>query len=118
MMARSLGCEIFDDIVKQVKHNKTKDVFELATESGRTFGARKVLLCTGASTALEDVLPCGLQLDMNLRTQEVVLVELSENDRNLLHDMPSMSFHEGERDLGRDCYVLPPIQYPDGKKLM
>ena len=112
-IARCQGCEILDDVVKQVIHCQ-EDFLELITDGKKTIRAKKVLLCAGATIAFGDLLPCGSQLDLKLKTQQVVLMELSEADKERLRGMPALSVHE-ERDFGRDCYILPPIQYPDGK---
>ncbi|XP_022106208.1 probable sarcosine oxidase [Acanthaster planci] len=115
MLAHRQGCKIVDDIVNRLSCHDSQHSFDLITEGGKIIHAKKVLLCAGASLALEDFLPGGLQLDLALKTQLVVLMEIAQKDRDRLLDMPSLHVHEGEKDLGLDCYILPPIQYPDGQ---
>ena len=86
---------------------------ELSTERGETIRAEKVLLCTGASTSFKHLLPPGLHMDTTVVREPVVMLELGQTERERLRDMPCL-YVEDDQDSGRNCYLLPPIKYPDG----
>ncbi|XP_033634425.1 uncharacterized protein LOC117295782 [Asterias rubens] len=113
-IARSRGCEVVNDVVNHVIDHEDEDIIEIVTDSNRVIKARRVLLCTGAYTAVGGLLPRGQVLDLKLTKQQVVFIEVSEKDRKKLSGMPVIILHE-DRDYGRDGYILPPIQYTNGK---
>lgn len=84
---------------------------EIKTASGRTVQAEKALVATGGFANIHDVLPRGL--DITVRGRTIVLAEVSDDVRQRLATMPSLIIG-GTAPLD-DPYILPPIQYPDGK---
>lgn len=84
---------------------------ELTTSSGKTVYAERALVATGAFANLHDLLPRPLDITVGGRT--VVLAEVSEALLPRLGTMPSLIL-EGTAPVA-DPYILPPIQYPDGR---
>ncbi|XP_038070802.1 uncharacterized protein LOC119739800 isoform X1 [Patiria miniata] len=110
------GCDIFDDVVESVgesgSHTHGEPVMRVLTKNGRHLLAKKVLLCTGAFTQLKDLLPPSTELDFGIDGTFTVRLEVGEDDLEKISSMPTMtSFTDPEWN----CYMLPPIKYPDGK---
>lgn len=84
---------------------------EVTTASGQTLWAAKALVATGAFANVHDVLP--RKLDIVVRGRTIVLAEVDEGRRERLRGMPSLLVG-GTAPLD-DPYILPPIQYPDGR---
>jgi sarcosine oxidase len=84
---------------------------DIKTSSGLTVQAEKVLVATGGFANIHDVLP--RKLDITVRGRTIVLAEASDDVRQRLATMPSLIIG-GTAPLD-DPYILPPIQYPDGK---
>ncbi|XP_054756176.2 uncharacterized protein LOC129262148 [Lytechinus pictus] len=111
-IASSLGCDVIHEVVTTVSEVTSQDgdtVMRVLSESGRVIFARRVLLCTGAFTNFHSILPKDRKLDFNMCKTFVVKAELSEQDAMKMSAMPSMLLDN------KNCYVLPPIKYPDGK---
>lgn len=83
----------------------------LTTASGREVRAERALVATGAFANAHDVLPRKLALTVRGRT--IVLAEIPDALLGSLRAMPSL-IADGTEPLA-DPYVLPPIQYPDGR---
>eukprot|EP00057_Strongylocentrotus_purpuratus_P015937 XP_011670411.1 PREDICTED: uncharacterized protein LOC100891756 [Strongylocentrotus purpuratus] len=83
-------------------------VVKVLSENGREIFAKRVLLCTGAFTNFHSILPGDRKIDFIMCKTFVVKVELSEQDAIKMLDMPSILLDN------KNCYVLPPIKYPDG----
>ncbi|ELU07078.1 hypothetical protein CAPTEDRAFT_141039 [Capitella teleta] len=120
-IASANGCEIVDGIVKSIKEEDCNDAnvvlrMELLS-GGEVFRARKVLLCTGAFTGCNQLLPKELQPEVSMVTQSVVFAELDDLERKRFVGMPTMVNVESDSTVyqKKSCYVLPPIKYPDGK---
>lgn len=80
---------------------------QVRTESG-VVKADRVLIAAGGYTAA--LSPVPLPLTVYART--VALFEISEGEAARLTGLPSMIYlYEN----GEDCYMLPPIRYPDGR---
>lgn len=84
---------------------------EVTTATGRTVRAEKALVATGAFANVHVVLP--RKLDMIVRGRTILLAEVDEARRERLRGMPSLIVG-GTAPLD-DPYILPPIQYPDGR---
>ncbi|XP_070543574.1 N-methyl-L-tryptophan oxidase-like isoform X2 [Ptychodera flava] len=115
--AQQQGCQVIDDVVDQVTETTQSDAskcLKVTTSKGQVIFAKKVLLATGAFTGFRDLLPPGKVLDTTLLTQTVAFAEISDNDAERLKDMPSAVWKYTNGDK-YDCYILPPIKYPDGK---
>lgn len=104
------GAEHFDDIVTQIT---SKDGYtELTTRNNKTFKARKVLITTGAYANSPSILP--KPLDIRVKTESLILAEISQNEFARLGDFPTLSY-EYETDKLNTIYMPPPLLYPDGK---
>jgi len=114
-LARRHGAEYVDAAVAEIKSSPTDDGrFLITTEEGETVVAENVLVAAGCYTSLMPLLP--EEVVISLTGAQAMLVELSAETAHALRDMPSM-IYEGEAE--EDCvYLLPPIQYPDGKWLL
>ncbi|MGJ8584826.1 MAG: NAD(P)/FAD-dependent oxidoreductase [Marinosulfonomonas sp.] len=91
------------------KITEAADHVSVQSADGTTYRADKAIVAAGAFANM--LLPQEIALNINPRT--VVLFELDTSEVTRLADMPSM-IHEPEND-GDGPYLLPPIQYPDGK---
>ena len=128
--AQMQGCHIVSDVVQVIiaipshhlqmsstttpPHTQTCKMLELRTESGEIFHARRVLLCTGAFTHFGSLLPEGVEIDLRLAPNQTLRLEMSGEDEARLRNMPTVC--SMTRDSGKaDCYICPPVVYPDGK---
>lgn len=79
--------------------------------------AKSVLVTTGAFTNYNNILPFGCKLDLSVFTEPNLMFEVSKEDIQQLHDMPTTVIVD-PNDTGNEnksSYLLPPIEYPDGK---
>lgn len=76
------GCDVIRDIVKTLNKTVTDTgtVMKLITDRGTTYTAKRVLLATGAFTALRQLLGPDMQPDVRLMPLSVAKVEVSEED--------------------------------------
>jgi sarcosine oxidase len=109
MVAHQQGADIISATVQKV--HPVNDHVEVHTDAGNIYRAARVLVATGGFTNTKQLLPRRLQLDVYART--IVLMELGPDDVSRLRGMPSVIYKP--RDPDYSCYILPPIQYPDGK---
>jgi sarcosine oxidase len=91
--------------------HQSADSVEVRTDAGQLYRAEKVLLATGGFSNAKHLLPRPLDITVHART--IVLMELNPADVARLRGMPSLIYKP--RDPAGYCYILPPIQYPDGK---
>ena len=84
---------------------------EVTTASGRTLRAERALVATGGFANAHAVLSRPLAITVHGRT--IVLAEVPEERLRRLQAMPGV-IPGRVAGLG-DLYVLPPIQYPDGR---
>ncbi|GAA6180015.1 FAD-binding oxidoreductase [Shimia sp. NS0008-38b] len=78
---------------------------------GQHVAADKVVVACGAFSKVEELLPEPLPLKVYARTTALLEIDAAETAR--LKDMPSVVYYSP--DGKGDCYVLPPVSYPDGK---
>ena len=110
------GCHIFNAIVNEITESRQRSgakILELITEDGRIIQARKVLLCTGGFTLTKPLLSTYLLPDLRLVPTQTLRLELSSHDMKRVEGIPMMSSGIGGNSLA-DCYVCPPVVYPDG----
>ena len=110
------GCHIFNAVVNEITERRQRSgakILELITEDGRIIQARKVLLCTGGFTLTKPLLPPYLLPDLRLVPTQTLRLELSSHDMKRVEGIPMMSSGIGGNSLA-DCYVCPPVVYPDG----
>ncbi|XP_052796004.1 N-methyl-L-tryptophan oxidase-like [Mya arenaria] len=125
--AKKQGCRIIHDVVEKVSRvvKNGEYVMRVETNGGTVVESRKVLLAAGAYTDFRQLLP-GFRLNQLLCPLTVALAEISEQDAAILRSMPSVIYKgDGHPELHPDFprlpdgqvsyYMLPPIQYPDGK---
>jgi len=74
--------------------------------------AKKVLVCAGAFTNFNHLLPKKLAL--TLKTETILLAEVSAEDALRLKTIPTISYSIDHPDLA-DIYLTPPVVYEDGK---
>lgn len=114
-----VAAEIAAGIAQGVTLKRDEVVQVLDGESGVTVhcaggdllhGDRVVVAC-GAFSKASGLLPEPVPLKVYART--VAFVEIDETEADRLRDMPSVVYFF-PNDAG-DCYILPPVRYPDGK---
>ncbi|MCZ6876020.1 MAG: FAD-dependent oxidoreductase [bacterium] len=107
-VAQQQGASLIPETVKALR--QTYDDIEVHTDEGHIYRAENVLLATGGFSNAKALLPRPLALSVYART--IVLMELDAAEVERLRYMPSIIYKP--RDLASRCYILPPIQYPDG----
>ena len=103
------GTQVIPAIVQRVQ--QVDGQVEVHTEAGDTYRAERVLVATGGFSNTKQLLPRRLETAVYART--IVLCELDNAKVARLQGMPSI-IHKPQEASER-CYILPPIQYPDGK---
>ncbi|GBN25845.1 hypothetical protein AVEN_58858-1 [Araneus ventricosus] len=114
-MARLQGCEIIEDIVREVK-DLHEGVHQVITEKNGIIRAKRVLICAGAFTNYIRLQPVG-RVKMVINKETVAMLRLSEKEAEILRTMPAMTYLKRRDDLPillNGVYILPPMQYPDG----
>lgn len=91
--------------------DRRKGFIELKGSTGQIYQARKVLLTTGAFTNM--LLAQPLKLIPKART--ILLAELPPAEIERLRDLPTLIYENLSEPILPHLYLLPPIQYPDGK---
>ncbi|XP_072166878.1 monomeric sarcosine oxidase-like [Diadema setosum] len=113
------GCDVITDVVNEVREVFDKReggrYMQVVTSGGRKIRARRVLLCTGAFTNFGRLLPRGVEVDITLVTERVVLLEVSNVDIARLEGIPCTVREFDDMQDQRNIYFFPPIRYPDGK---
>jgi glycine/D-amino acid oxidase-like deaminating enzyme len=78
------GCHVIRDTVSDVVEERDGNgevlMMRATTEGGLTIRARKVLLATGAFTDFRRLLPPGVNLRLQRRTQSVLFAQLTPTD--------------------------------------
>ncbi|MEZ4634047.1 MAG: FAD-dependent oxidoreductase [Caldilineaceae bacterium] len=90
------------------------DAMAVTTDGGRTVLARKVLVAAGSFANNHNLL-LGRRLSMTVKKRTVTLAEVDEAERARLATMPTVITPVLGIDNLPSIYVLPPVQYPDGK---
>lgn len=88
------------------------DYVNIKTLEGNQYQAKKIIIATGAFTNDYDLLPHKLPL--RVKTETIILAEIEEKEVARLAGMPTV-IYEIESPHLQDIYLLPPIQYPDGR---
>jgi len=99
--------------IREPVHTVTVDAdgVTIATASGRIVLAERALVATGGFANVHAVLPRSVNIVVKGRT--IVLAEVTEDVLERLRAMPSLIV-DGTAPLD-DPYILPPIQYPNGR---
>jgi sarcosine oxidase len=85
---------------------------QITTLSGRVFQTRKVLIAAGAFSNCWRLLP--RQLKLRIKSETILLAEVTAQEAARLHGMPAVGYAINSPVLD-DIYLLPPLQYPDGR---
>ena len=109
-IAVARGAEIVDDTVVDVR--RSNGAFEVRSRSGRVDRAATVLAAAGGFTNLHDLLP--QPVDLELKTEVIVLGEVSDDDAGRLAGVPTVTY-EVHDDAIDGIYMTPPARYPDGR---
>ncbi len=78
---------------------------------GEVLQGDKVVVACGAFSKAPGLLPEPVPLKVYART--IAFVEIDEAEADRLRDMPSVVYFFPNG--AGDCYILPPVRYPDGK---
>lgn len=120
LIATANGCRVVEDIAKEI-HRKG-DHFEVTLANcNRQIRAKRIILCPGAFISHNKLLPPGITLDLQFRSVVVCRIKCDAAIRQKLASMPCVSFASARNfgsyrgDEGLSFYMMPPIQYPDGK---
>jgi len=81
--------------------------------TGETVDAGHVVIATGGYARTDRLLPA--RPDMNVMARTVLLAETAPDDVARLAEMPTLISMPEDGRMDEDLYLLPPIQYPDGK---
>ncbi|MEX0172848.1 NAD(P)/FAD-dependent oxidoreductase [Streptomyces sp. LMG1-1-1.1] len=112
-LATAAGARLLRGTVASVR----RDGLWRVSGDGFSVGAEKVLVAAGALINHNDALPPGLRLDLQVFTEPNLLFEVDGTQRERLRELPTVVTID-PTDSGDDnmsAYLLPPIQYPDGK---
>lgn len=108
-IAQTQGTTVLAETVRSVRPEAAGMTVE--TLDGSCYRAEQVLIAAGGFSNVHQLLPHPLPLTVYART--VLLAELDPADLEWLKGMPSV-IHKPD-DPADNCYILPPIRYPDGK---
>ncbi|XP_063883722.1 N-methyl-L-tryptophan oxidase-like isoform X3 [Scylla paramamosain] len=116
--AQLAGTHLLKEIVMTVRPSETMmHRWEVVTESGTVLQCQQVLVATGGYAALKPLfqhVKPGFVPKLELRTQTVAFLQISEEEAHRLWRMPCMVIRHPFKNLDGG-YVVPPIKYPDGK---
>lgn len=109
IVGQQAGLEVWSEPVTSVSLMGSR--VNLTTSTGRICTCDQVLFAMGAYSLFDPPVPLYEELTVFART--VVRVELDDNQLKELGQIPSMIVR-GATDI-QNCYVVPPVKYPDGK---
>ncbi len=99
-----------NEVAVKIKHEK--NIFSITTNENKIYYSHKVLLCPGAFINFFDLIE--RKLDLDLKSETIVLAELSNAEAGRLSKLPSL-LYEIETDAFKNIYLVKPLKYPDGK---
>ena len=105
------GGVIVSDLVVELRESGS--ALEINTENA-TYRTEKALLATGAFSWYGGLLPRRINLSVGSHT--VLLVELDADQGQSFKDMPPIIYKPC--DPQKHCFILPPIEYPDGRSYL
>jgi len=109
-IAEQQGSTIFRQTVHDIQKNA--DFFTITTNQTRHIQAKNIVICAGAFTNCHNLLP--KKLDLKVKTETIILAEISKEEARRLENMPTVIYQIDSAEIN-DIYLLPPIQYPDGR---
>ena len=91
---------------------------EIPADNGDTYRARHVLVAAGAFTNFNRLL--AEPIDLSLKTEWILLGEISARDADKLGETPTVKFLLGPEEQSsaafvEGLYMVPPVRYPDGR---
>ena len=106
--------------VTQVSKNKHSNLWQLSVlknDKTELVYANKLLIAAGAFINHNQILPIKSKLELYSFTEPNLLFEVGEDEVKRLHKMPTIITVDPEDNGNQNTsiYLLPPIQYPDGK---
>ena len=110
-LSKNAGATIIDDTVVAISQ-EDDGTLKISLASDREVVAHKALVTAGAFSNFHNLL--AKKLDIKIRAEAVVLAEISVETAEKLRTMPSIVWAV-ERGVCGGIYIVPPVQYPDGK---
>ncbi len=108
-VAKSNGVTTINEVAVSLK--KAGGVFTIVTNKGTTIHAGQVIIATGSYQNFSGLLEQPVA--MRSKTESVILIEWDTKDPNT-SKIPSILYELVHPEI-EAIYVLPPVQYPDGK---
>jgi glycine/D-amino acid oxidase-like deaminating enzyme len=106
--AENKGATVIRDIVDSV--TRYADHIDIQTRKGETVQAQKILITAGGYSNLL----LEKKVDLWTRTHTILLAEVLADEIARLHTMPALITTFDHPDV-QSLYMLPPVDYPDGK---
>lgn len=103
----------YKEIVATSVH-KIGDMFQIKLADDTIINSKKIVLACGSFINFFDF-PLQNPLHLDLIGHSVMKFEVSEEDYQLTKDFPSMNYRHDPNNGDIYLYILPPIQYPNGK---
>lgn len=119
-IAQKNGSTLYRGTIANIQKDIKSNSWQLQVMQGDdtlSVGAKKILITTGAFTNYNNVLPPDCNLDISVFTEPNLMFEVNKEDIKKLHNMPAIVIVD-PNDVGNEnlsSYLLPPIEYPDGK---
>ncbi|MFI0796862.1 NAD(P)/FAD-dependent oxidoreductase [Micromonospora rubida] len=122
-IAEAAGARLLRAAVTAVEKDERSGLWHLKVQADgqtRQIRAEKVLIATGAFTNENNVLPAGHRLALHAFTEPNLLFEVADGQLDQMRHLPTVVTVDPEDtgDENMSLYLLPPIQYPDGKWYM
>ena len=111
-IAKQHGAEVISE--EAVSAESGAGGVEVRTSGGGVYTADRILVAAGGFTRDSGLVP--RTLDVDVLAVNVVYIELTESEAGDLSDLPSMIYMTGRPN--DSCYIVPPVQYRDGKYRM
>ncbi|CAB4332543.1 MAG: FAD-dependent oxidoreductase [Actinobacteria bacterium] len=108
--AEQSGCHVHRHTATSVTDNDGR--WEINTSDGSTFIANNIIVASGSFSNFNSLLP--VTLDILVKSEVVILAEVSESTANSLATLPSLLYEIETPDFD-GIYLTRPVQYPDGK---
>ena len=105
------GGRLIDDVATALT-SRADGGYRVATQSGQTFDAERVVVATGAYANTLGLLP--EPVGTTVKTEIIILGEVSVADAAELADYPTV-LHQIDPDRIDDIYMTPPLEFPDGR---
>ncbi|MBK8985009.1 MAG: FAD-binding oxidoreductase [Chloroflexi bacterium] len=109
-IAAQQGARVVAETVTAVTHHP--HAVAITTDVGRVLWAHKVLIAAGAFANCYDLLP--QKLDLRVKSETILLARLPEAEAARLRGLPTVLYQIESPHLD-GIYLLPPIEYPDGR---